>query len=435
MKYAIPEVNIESLEKKLTKIRNKCAKYGCEFKYERTGEHFEERSFKDDRGVVRKEMVKYIDVDVDGRAAVNGWRFAASLEYTDKGNIISGVGIEIPDRYYTCSPWCEHCKTRRDRKSSYIVYNEETGEFKQVGRGCLRDFTGGLSAEAVAQFESWFKEAEEASEFSGFGGWGSSYYNVKDFMVCVAETIRVFGYVKRDAVGMLATADLADILFRVENNMRCWGDSRAWREMYDDAVDRGFDTKRADSIELAGTVREWIGKSDRTDNYFHNLKVACALECCERSAVGLLASAFPAYNRELEYESERREREAKEKEAAAKSSWMGEVGDKVAFEIADFRVISSWETQWGWTSVYKFVDTDGREATWKTSNYVDEHCVGGTIKGSVKELKEYRGIKQTELTRCKVTMPKKVEKKHAEYNDAAERAFDDFMAYCDGKVG
>lgn len=39
--YSIPECNIESLEKKLTRIRNKCDKYGLAFKYERTGEHFE----------------------------------------------------------------------------------------------------------------------------------------------------------------------------------------------------------------------------------------------------------------------------------------------------------------------------------------------------------------------------------------------------------
>lgn len=403
MRYSIPEINMESLEKKLVRIGNKCRKYGCEFKFERVGEHFEERSAKNDRGVVYKEAVKFIDVDVEGLAVVNGWRFVASLEFTDKGNIIQGVGdVEVPERYYSCGPWCEHCKTRRDRKSSFIVRNEETGEFKQVGRGCLRDFTGGLSAEGAAQFESWFKEIEEASEFSGFGGFGSSYYNVADFMVCVAETVRVFGYVKRDAVGMMATADLADILFRVENGMRCWGDWRAWHDMYDDAVGRGFDTKNAESVKLAETVRDWIVKSDRTDNYFHNLKVACSLDYCERSVIGLLASAFPTYNRELEYEAERREREAKEKEAAAKSSWMGEVGDKVAFEIAEYRVISSWETQWGWTYVFKLVDREGREATWKTSSLVGDWCVGKTIKGTVKELKEFRGIKQTELTRCRV---------------------------------
>lgn len=33
-----------------------------------------------------------------------------------------------------------------------------TGEFKQVGRSCLKDFTGGLDASAVAQYISFFDE-------------------------------------------------------------------------------------------------------------------------------------------------------------------------------------------------------------------------------------------------------------------------------------
>ena len=81
---------------------------------------------------------------------------------------------------------------------------------------------------------------------------------------------------------------------------------------------------------------------------------------------------------------------------------MGNVGDKVSFEIADFRVISSWETQWGYIGVFKLVDPDGREATWKTSNWLSDECIGKVIKGTIKELKEFRGVKQTELTRCKV---------------------------------
>lgn len=402
MRYAIPECNIDSLEKKLTKIRNKCAKYGCEFSYERVGEHFEERSYKNDSGVICKEIVKYIDIDVDGHAALNGWRFVASLEYTDKGNIIAGVGdVEVPEKYYKCSPWCEHCKTARDRKYSFIVFHEKTGEFKQVGKACLKDFTGGLSATAVAQYESYFKEIEEASEYGGYSGFGVSYFERDAFMVCAAEAIRLYGYVRRGDMGY-CTANLAEDIYRVEYGMSLGMCAKEIRERYDDAVAKGLDLKRKESVELAGTVRDWILANDSTDNYFHNLKVACDLPYASGAVLGLLVSAFPAYNRELEYAAEKKERERKEAEARAKSSWMGNVGDKVSFQIADFRVISSWETQWGYTGVFKLVDPDGREATWKTSNWLTDECIGKVIRGTIKELKEFRGVKQTELTRCKV---------------------------------
>lgn len=409
MQYAIPECNMESLEKKLTRIKNKCRKYGCEFKYERVGEHFEDKEIEyeeDGKTKKAKVAVKFIDIEVEGKAEVNGWQFAASLEYTSKGNIINSIGnVEIPSRYYTCAPWCEHCKTNRDRKYSYIVYNGE--EFKQVGKACLKDFTGGLSAESVAQFESWFKEVEDASEnYGGFWG-GPMYFDTEEFMAIAAETIRIYGYFSRSAKGF-STADRAEYIYRVKHGMRLGAFSEFAQDYYYDALDKGFDIEK--SRALVKTVRNWVVNNERDDNYFHNLKVACSLD--HTGATGLLVSAFPTYDRELAYLDEKRAREEKEREAASKSSWMGNVGDRVSFQIADFRVISSWDTQWGTTAVFKLTDADGREATWKTSSWLTDDCIGATIKGTVKEQKEYRGIKQTELTRCKLDYStKKVEKK------------------------
>lgn len=418
MTYSIPEMNMESLEKKLTRIANKAAKYGCDFHYEKIGEHFEEKTFSEEVGwdtaynrpiyKTWNATIRMIDIEVSGLAAVNGWRFAASLDYTTNGNIIKGVGeIEIPEKYYSCKPWCEHCKTNRDRAHSYIVFNEDTKEFKQVGKSCLKDFTGGLSAEAVAQFESYIKEAEQATESGSW--WSKTYFLVENFMVFLAETIRIFGYVKRDGHD-ICTADRAEELYRDANGMRV-SQGKLTQARLLEAKIKGFNRDNPDSIELARKVREWIVNSDRNDNYFHNLKVACSLERLDLGNLGLLASAFPAYNRDLEKEAERREREARAREAAAKSSWMGNVGDRVSFEVADYFVITSWETQWGTTTVYKFSSTDGKEVTWKTSSWFEEEkVVGKIITGTIKELKEWNGIKQTELTRCKIS-EKKVEKK------------------------
>ena len=407
MFFSIPEMNMESLEKKLTRIQNKAKKYGSDFKYERVGEHFKEVTMRseDADGETHKwtETIKYIDIEVDGVAAVNGWKFAASLEYTEKGNIIAGTGeVEIPQRYYSCAPWCEHCKTARDRKYSYIVFNEESGEFKQVGKACLKDFTGGLSAEAVAQFESFIKEAEDAQDYRNFSGWSKSYFKVDDFMATAAETIRLFGYCKRDGYNF-STADRAEELYRDANDMYLSLNDSV-RSRLAEAKSRGFNAKNEDSVKLANSVRAWILNSERDDNYFHNLKVACENDWVDRKGLGLLTSAFPAYNRELEVEAKRREQEARDAEARARSSYMGEIGDKVSFEVADFRTIASWSNNYGaYVCVYKFVSKDGLEATWKTSTDIDyDLIIGSVISGTVKEHKEYNGVKQTELTRCKV---------------------------------
>lgn len=77
-----------------------------------------------------------------------------------------------------------------------------------------------------------------------------------------------------------------------------------------------------------------------------------------------------------------------------------------------------WNGRWGREQtrdvyLHKFKDEHGNIFTWKTSDplgYWDEHGqwvhidegTQVTIKGTVKEHSEYKGIKQTVLTRCKV---------------------------------
>lgn len=413
MNYSIPECNMENLEKKLKRIQNKCVKYGCDFKYERVGEHFEEKKIYDFDDVIAEVngqrvyrswtvVVKFIDIDVEGVAAINGWRFAASLEHTEKGNILKGISdLELPKRFYDCAPWCEHCKTARDRKHSYVVYHEATGEFKQVGKACLRDFTHGLSAELAALCDSYLKECEEASEWSGIGGFVRNYYEVADYARFVAETIRIFGYRKNDGCGN-GTASQAKNLMRCELGYQIpnWVEAE-----YEEAKAKGFDSQNEESKKLAETVLAWIVENERDDNYFHNLKVACSLEYCAPSDLGLIASAFPAYDRELEYEAERREREEKEAVERERSSWLGSVGERISFKIAEMSVITTWDTQWGTVGVFKLIDENGHECTWKTSKWIDievSECIGKMVKATIKELKEYRGIKQTEITRARI---------------------------------
>lgn len=147
MAYSILEANMERLEKKLTRIQNKCKKFGCSFTYEKVGEEF--KTLKDDRGV--EYQAKFILIEAEGKAVLNDWMFVASVQHTEKGNIINSTGcsIEVPERYYTSEPICEHCNSRRARKDTYIVMNQITGEFKQVGKSCLKDFTNGMDAAMI----------------------------------------------------------------------------------------------------------------------------------------------------------------------------------------------------------------------------------------------------------------------------------------------
>ena len=63
------------------------------------------------------------------------------------------------------------------------------------------------------------------------------------------------------------------------------------------------------------------------------------------------------------------------------------------------KIMTTWETDYGLTKIFKIVDVNGNVYTWKTSGGISDDAK--EIVGTVKSHNEYRGIKQTELTRVR----------------------------------
>lgn len=396
MKYAILEANMERLMKKITRIRNKCNKYGCDFTFEEVGEEF--RELKDEHGA--NYTARFVIVDAEGTAIVNGWKFIASVEHTEKGNIINrACDIEVPEWYYTSKPVCEHCHSNRYRKDTFIVMNEETGEFKQVGKSCLFDFTHGMSAEGAAAYTALFDEIIKGEAPSG-NGYGGKYYDTKEFLQFVCETINHLGYVKYDPEHPYATTTKEKALDYY--TVRHGGFSYMLRD-YEEKLKAEmkamvFTPDCEDVVEQVEAALAWIAEQDESSNYIHNLKTACSLEYVEGRNLGIITSLFPTYNKDLQYRAKKR-REAKEAKA---SEYVGEIGKRIEIDVKSVKVVTSWETDWGITKIYKITDTAGNVFIWKTGTYLEEDGDGMKIKATVKDHKEYNGCKQTEIIRCRV---------------------------------
>ena len=71
------------------------------------------------------------------------------------------------------------------------------------------------------------------------------------------------------------------------------------------------------------------------------------------------------------------------------------------FQIKSFAIVTSWETQYGLTKIFKIIDANGNVYTWKTSGGLADDSI--EIVGTVKSHNEYRDVKQTELTRVRTT--------------------------------
>lgn len=395
--FSIYEGYIPKLEKKLKTIANKCKKFGCEFTYNVIGEEYKDIEIE---GITHK--IKFVRIEAEGTAKVNDWVFVASVNHTSNGNIIrtTNNSVEIPKRYYDSDSYCEHCKTKRTRKDTYIVYNEKTKEFKQVGKSCLRDFTGGLSSEAIAGYYSFFDSLENyQNDTSFFSSRCIRYYPTFDVLLYFAETIKHFGFVKTDNVDKWPTAYRGLDYYSVDNNGFLF-DVKERKSFRDDMNRVNFNAESKENKELVKKAIEWLETQEDNNTYIHNLKTIIKNEYMTSKNAGFLASLFPTYYRAMEREEERNNRRKNSKH-------IGEIGKKINFDVDNIKFITAWENMYNnYTYMYRITDTYGNICIWKKTGGIDEETLNKSKKcvATVKAHSEFNGVKQTELIRCKFSV-------------------------------
>lgn len=91
------------------------------------------------------------------------------------------------------------------------------------------------------------------------------------------------------------------------------------------------------------------------------------------------------------------------------SEYVGKEGDKISVEVVFVKhrnyertsYSGYWETDI--VNVYTFKDNNGNILVWKTTSYIDvEENKKYMLSGTIKRHTEYKGIKQTEVKRCKL---------------------------------
>lgn len=393
MMYAIYEHFYPDVEKKLNRIAKKCKKHGNDFVFEVKGEEIREQYNKE---FDMMEYHKFIIVNVDGTAKIDDWECIAVLEIHDAGNIIRRINTEIniPERFKHTENICEHCNSKRQRNNLYVIHNTETDEWKQVGGNCLKLYTGGLSMEYVAAYMDGITELEE---FDGIVGRGKAYYNVFDVISYAVEVINKTGYFNAQA--MLPTKYIVSTL--MHNGL-----SRAVELINKDFKDARLDVRvsevdfnKESTRDIVEQIINYYENLEDDSEFVHNVKVMLNEKVVLAKNFGYLCYLPEGYAKYIQKEIEKAKR--------IETSYFGEVGkrykDKV---INNISLITSWETQWGYTGIYKIILEDGSVLTWKTNNYLylERNEEFDKISFTVKEHKEYNGEKQTEVTRCKISI-------------------------------
>lgn len=397
--FSIPEYRVDEFEKRIADLNKKARKVGipeitlhtvdiCETKYDRHPLTGKKLAFP--------MVIRFHRIEVNGmEPKFSGWSFIARIDHDINGaNIIAALpGIELDTRYRTLGPVCEHCRINRFRKITFVV-RHDNGQEKQVGSSCVRDFLGHGTPEQIATFcESLFVFVRACNDNDFiYGGMIEDRYDIEGLLALTSAIIRKLGWLSvanAKEFGGTPTADIVrEYIFDTGNA------ANEIRQLIGDITDS--------DKELARLTIAWVkGFSGNLTDYQYNLKTIIDAGSVLNKHLGIAVSAISGYQREAEH--------ILKNAIKAPSQWIGNP-DLGRQALKNVKVVwtNAIANQFGGTTyIYRFLANDKDVLTWFASS--NQSLAQGDIinmQFRVKALQEYKGEKQTLITRAKCVIVK-----------------------------
>lgn len=410
--FTVPVKRVPWLQAQLVKLNKKAAKLNCdptvltvlgdgepirrfECQYPEAhgeaGTHFDNPNCRINVYPTKRIMV------VGDPPVLNGWVFAAVLQHVVVDNeIINIIRVmphfehTLPTEYRNAQPEnCDHCKAYRNRRDTYVVYSVVTNEYKQVGSNCLKDFLGHTNPETYARLaealDVFYRHCNE--DINEVDRSEDSHWTLEDFLALANARIRKDGWVSKKTARDFPEGKPATAIVVVNQLTGKESERHPW-----------FVHPSEQDVELAETVAEWAKNLEPGDNdYLYNLNVVARQSYVGWRTSGIAASMISAWRRANEEAPER-------KDGEPVSEYVGQVGERVDVEGLVVYT-NNFESEWGIKTLVKVKTDEGNIVTWWSTAVLPRLDQGQTIvkmRGTVKKLEMYKGVKTTNLTRCKL---------------------------------
>jgi hypothetical protein len=438
--FRIVDSKLDELAARIEKLNKKAVKLGTEpitltvsdeHEQDVRHEHLVDQETHDIYGPVEglteiERVIDYTFVTVNGETPmIAGWVFVASLDHeADEGAdesvgirrapigafTVSRIGQEAAEAvekadltaYRHAGPNCDHCGWNRRRKQTYVLYEVATGELRQIGSTCLKDYTGAHNPERVAAWAEWLEALYSDLGMGGDGefteGSGRIAMRTDDYLANVAAVIRENGWQPRwfksdygdSERNYNATADVAESNYFER------------KPKFKIAV---TDEDREEARVALEWVREDLAERDDLDEFQHNLTTYCRSDYVPKKGSGFIAYTIMARRREIEGEI-KRERQAKIKRD---SEWIANVGDRIKGLVWTVEFVREFESRFGVTTLTKgFTDT-GNAILWFGAGGMEQgktYSCSATVKahetdsynggGKITKISNVRGVKEIE---------------------------------------
>ena len=273
--------------------------------------------------------------------------------------------------------------------------------YMQVGRNCLKSFTGLANPEHLCSMAEILFSASDllsASEDEGFGGGMSGFTSVDSYLPFVACSIRRDGWLSRSAAFQQDRSEASTASQALSFGVFAKPGSANRLE----PTEKDYNVAAA-TIEFVAEYFE--GKDvESLSDYENSLRVAMASGIVHPKFTGIIASAIQFYNKDVE----RRAKNEVWANMVANSRFQGTVGERSVFENLKVVAYRTWESQFGVTHFYSFVSPEGHAFTYFASKDMNL-SVGQSVslKASVKKHERYTpkfagavAYEQTVITRA-----------------------------------
>jgi hypothetical protein len=383
--YHIPEVNLETFKSKFEKLVKRATKLNVTIPtYTIINDYFKKIQIKNQDVLVRFFAVTITNPVVKAKE----WFFIASLEHTEEGNITHNIsGHDIPKRYWDCAPNCEHCNLKRKRNDTFVVMKEFTAEYKQVGSSCLTEFLGidgSIYASQAEIYSAVIEMAYASQDTQGQGDSRSTYNYLDHYLQHVVEVITHEDWVSskyaKDS-GRQSTANIA------------------YKYMATGAYGiPPYEPPSEVSLGLAIESIEWCENLTdaevESSEYLHNIRVIARRGVVGQKQYGYAASIFPAYQKALL-------EEMKKSQIKKESEYVGVISQRHQFYV-NVDSVKQIETKFGTTQLHNMHDALGNQYVWFSSGKIFDVGEWINIAATVKSFSQWKGVKQTNLTRCEL---------------------------------
>ena len=386
-----------------------------------------------------------IDVEFEGVVSL--------VEGNENDKIYTFKNINYSSLLANCS--CDKCHKKIGR-NKYLVFSkvgkevETRDDLVVLGTSCAKDYFPFSVESYFGYLESAFEELGSYDEFSGsFGGCASHYHTLSAIYyatLACSDNLKCYekeGVTKNNVLGWLNNLKMDKYTYYrdaypMPSNPIPFEDVISWiKDMYDtDEFVSDFHTNARSVFfkTLDDGTREM--KNEINEKY-----------------MGIAVYAFFSAKQNHDKMVAKKIAEEERAKANAEVEYYGAVGDKFELTLT-FDKSFCFEGAYGFTYIHLFHDDEGHQFKWSSSNgtykveYDKTADFGGIeycefeighkylMKGTVKAHNEYKNVKQTVITRCKVLddfINRKVEvKENLKGNTVArvveyEDPFDTFM--------